>query len=304
MLLELMSNGKLAELPPENMPDGLRKNFRLNDTAEPSVVLLLPHNKYLLGTSGGKWIYSSLSDEQPADVYLYENEDISLDTEGTRPIVIPADTVNILRRELFSLSEPPGRHEATVLMLKTIMRDHPVFNNDGKFLDKKFFTDFMRRDLILYKAYWTLRFSLARSELEVTGRLKAWLQADPKFFESPRSVIKIWFSLQDVPDESVINELIELKFTPLELQRILDQQASPIAVYNPLSGWLVIGQFGRRAQNMFKIWIYLSHELFHELKFQKNMTTRDIIYAVWGEYDTRQAMQERAKYKGDEEFYL
>ena len=296
MLLELMSNGKLAELPPENAPVLMPE--------KPSVMLLLPHNKYLLGTSEGKWIYASNKpDEQPSDVYLYENEDISLINEGTRPIVIPADTVNILRRELFSLSEPPGHHEPTVLMLRTIMRDHPIFNDD-KFLDEKFFTDFMKRDVILYKAYWTLRFSLARGELETTGRLKSWLRAEPKIFQAPRSVMKIWFSILDLPDESVLNELVELKFSPLELQHLSQQQASPLVVYNPLAGWLIIGQFGRKIKTMFHAWLYLSHELYNELRQVKKMNTHDIIQAVWGEYETQQAMKERAKYKGDEEFYL
>ena len=97
-----MSNGKLAQLPPENMPGGISM------PEEPSIMLLLPHNKYLLGTSGtseGKWIYASVKPDEPDEkVYLYENEDISLQNEGTRPIIIPADTVNILRRQLFRLT--------------------------------------------------------------------------------------------------------------------------------------------------------------------------------------------------------
>ena len=297
LLLELMSNGKLAQLPPENTPDGISM------PDEPSVMLLLPHNKYLLGTGGGKWIYAGSTDGQPSDVYLYENEDISLSNEGTRPTVIPADTVNILRKELLSLSEPPGHHEPTVLMLRTIMRGHPVFN-DEKFLDEKFFSDFMKKDLILYKAYWTLRFSLARGELETTGRLKAWLNAGPDIFEAPRSVMKIWFSLLDTPEEEVLDELVELKFSRLELQHIAEQQASPLTVYNPLAGWLLIGQFGRKIHTMFRAWMFLSHELYHELKYINKMETRDIIMAVWGEHETRQACSERAKYKGDEGFSL
>ena len=298
-----MSNGKLAELPPENAP---KMHGGILMPEEPSIILLLPHNKYLLGTSEGKWIYTSnRPDEQGSDVYLYENEDISLINEGTRPIVIPAASVNILRRELFSLSEPPGHHEPTVLMLRTIMRNHPVFNNYGEeFLDEKFFLNFIKRDFILYKAYWTLRFSLARGELETTGRLKAWLRADPKVFEAPRNVMKIWFSILDLPDESVINELVELNFSRLELQHLSQQQASPLVVYNPLAGWLLIGQFGRKIKTIFRVWMYLNHELYDVLKGQKKLSTHDLILAVWGEYETEQAMLERAKYKGDEEFYL
>ena len=300
MLLELMSNGKLAQLPPENIPDGI------SIPEKSSVMLLLPHNKYLLGTDSGKWLYgafnSEISEEQPTDVFLYEDEDISLINEGARPTVIPADTVNILRRELFSLREPPGNHKTTVLMLKTIMREHSVFN-DEKFLDEKYFSSFAKRDLILYKAYWTLRFSLARDELETTTRLKKWLAADPKIFSEPKNFMKIYFSILDLPDEDALNELIELKFSNLELYHLGQQQASPLVVYNPMSGWLLIGQFGRK-RTMFKVWIYLSHDLYHELKYQKKLSIRDIMSVVWGEHETRQAMLERAKYKGDEEFYL
>ena len=149
-----------------------------------------------------------------------------------------------------------------------------------------------------------MRFSLARGELETTGRLKAWLRADPKVFEAPRNVMKIWFSILDLPDESVINELVELNFSRLELQHLSQQQASPLVVYNPLAGWLLIGQFGRKIKTIFRVWMYLNHELYDVLKGQKKLSTHDLILAVWGEYETEQAMLERAKYKGDEEFYL
>ena len=299
MLLELMSNGTLAELPPENKPDGIAM------PDEASVMLLLPHNKYLLGTGGGRWIYASRRpDEQPQGVYLYEDQVLSLLNEGIPPTIIPADTVNFLRRELFSLSEPPGHHAPTVLMLKTFMRDNPAFEDENNFLDEKNFSQFMRNDTVLYKAYWTLRFSLARSELETAGRLKAWLKADPKVFEDPKHEMKIWFSLLKLPDADAVKELIDLSFSPLEINHISEQLASPLVVYNPVSGWLIVAQFGRKRNSFFKAWLYLNHELYHELKNTKKLTLHDIIHAVWGEYETRQAMTERAKYKGAEKINL
>ncbi|MBQ6776065.1 MAG: hypothetical protein IJP53_06350 [Synergistaceae bacterium] len=297
MLLELMSNGKLAQLPPDNKPDGIAM------PDEPSIMLLLPHNKYLLGTDG-RWIYaSSRPDEQPQGVCLYEDQVLSLLNEGTQPTIIPADTVNILRRELLSLSEPPGHHEAAVSMLRTFMKDHPAFIDEKIFLDEETFSRFAKTDPTLYKAYWTLRFSLARSELETAGRLKAWLKADPKNFENPRHVSKIWFSLLNLPDDDAVRELIEnFSFSALEIKRISDQQASPLVVYNPLSGWLIVGQFGRKRDTLFRAWLYLNHELYHELRDRRNMSVHDIIQAVWGEHETRQAMTERANYKGAEKF--
>lgn len=291
-----MSNGTLAELPPDNKPKGIIM------PEEPSVMLLLPHNKYLLGTGGGQWVYAGLSeqDEQPSNVYLYENECLSLVNEGTRPTIIPADTVNMLRKELFSLSAPPGRHSSTVLMLKTFMKDNPAFYNEKEFLDENLFSDFMKKDLTLYKAYWTLRFSLARNELETAGRLKAWLKAEPKLFEKPQHIFKIWFSILNLPEENAIKELIGLSFSQLELKQISVQPASPLVIYNPVSGWLIVGQFGRKRDTIFRAWIYINHELYYELREIKKMTVRDIIQAVWGEYEVRQAMKERAKYKGAE----
>ena len=295
MLLELMSNGSLAELPPDNKPDGIIM------PEEPSVMLLLPHNKYLLGTGSDKWIFASASDKQdtqPQNVFLYEDQVLSLINEGSQPTVLNAGTVNALRKELLSLSAPPGRHSATVLMLRTFMRDREIFaSEDLDFVDEKIFGQAMKRDSVLYRAYWALRFALARSEIEAVGRLKAWLKAGPEIFHYPKNVMKLWFTLSDYPNEAILNELEELNFTRLEIKSMSQQHASPLLVYNPMSGWLILGKFGRVRDTMFITWVYLSHELYNEMKIIKKLSVHDIILASWGEYETQQAVIERAKYK-------
>ena len=294
MLLELMSNGTLAELPPENTPNGIK----LPD--ESSVMLLLPHNKYLLGTSGGKWIYADSSDGRDyQNVSLYDDEVLSLINEGTQPTILPGKTVTALRKELFMLSEPPGNYHAAVSMLRTFMRWHPVFSqNDSELPDEKYFYMAMKNDDILCKAYWTLRFALARSEMETVGRLKAWLRAGPEIFSRAECKSRLWFSIMDMPDEYAVSELESLSFSGLELKRMSMQNVSPLLVYNPKSGWLILGRFGRDRGTMFFVWVYLNHEMYSELREHKRMSVHDIIYAVWGEYETQQAMTERGKYKG------
>ena len=298
MLLELMSNGSLAELPPDNKPDGI------NMPEEPSVMLLLPHNKYLLGTGSDKWIFASASDKQdtvPQNVFLYEDQMLSLINEGSQPTILTAGTVNTLRKELLSLNEPPGRHSATVLMLRTFMKDREIFaSEDLDFIDEKIFVQAMKNDGVVYRAYWALRFALARSEMESVGRLKAWLKAGPELFQHPKHVMKIWFSLSDYPDETILNELEELNFTRLEIKSMSQQHASPLLVYNPMSGWLILGKFGRVRDTMFIAWVYLNHELYGEMRTIKKLSVHDIILAAWGEYETQQAVIERAKYKGDD----
>ena len=291
-----MSNGSLAELPPDNIPDSI------NLPNEASVMLLLPHNHYLLGTGQDNWIYG-----RPGifarNVYLYDDERLSLCDDGAaQPTILSAQTVSELRRKLFMNSEPPGKHSATVLMLRTMMREHPVFTSGGgKFLDEKIFARCMRNDYVLERAYWTLRFSLARGEAEVNIRLKAWLKAGPEVFSDAVHSAKLWFSIQDLPDHDAVSELEELSFSASELRRMASQYISPLVLYNPVSGWLVLGRLGRGRNVMFSVWVYVNHELWQELRERRKLSINDIINAVWGEHDTRQAMTERAKYRdGDD----
>ncbi|MBQ7577521.1 MAG: hypothetical protein IJT21_04530 [Synergistaceae bacterium] len=293
MLLELMSDGTLAELPPEysglNVPD------------EPSVMLLLPHNKYLLGTGSDEWIYSDLKPgAETKNVYLYDDENLSLNDENGITI-LPGKTVTELREKLYKRSDPPGRHVSTVLMLKTFLKYHPVFS--GKYLNEAIFNEAAKNDSKLYRAYWTLRFALSRSELEATTRVKAWLAAGPENFDNPRNIAKIWFSIMPNPSKEIINDLEELNFSRQELSHMIVQNISPIVLYNPEAGWLIFARFGRNNQineTIFFAWLYLNHELWQELREVKKMSVRDIINAVWGNYDTQQAVIERAKYKGAE----
>ena len=278
-----MSNGSLAELPPDNLPD--------------SIMLLLPHNKYLLGTSSDRWIYGRPG-TVPQNVYLYDNEGLSLMNDGAQPTILPAQTVNDLRRKLFMHADPPGRHASTVLMLRTMMHNHPVFCSDSaEFLDEKIFSQFMENDETLRKAYWTLRFALSRGEGEVQKRLKAWLKAGPEVFADPKYCSKVWLSLQDLPDKSALDELAELSFSKSEMKRLSAQMISPMVLYNPVSGWLILGRFGRGAEIIFSCWIFINHELWQELRERRKLSIDTIIHAVWGEQDTRQAINERAKYK-------
>ena len=289
-----MSNGSLAELPPDNIPDSIN----LPDDA--SVMLLLPHNKYLLGTGRDNWIYGRPGIFSQS-VYLYDGEKLSLFNEGAQPTILSAETVRTLRRKLFMNTEPPGNHAATVLTLRTMMHNHPVFSSEGaEFLDEKIFARFMKHDDILERAYWTLRFAFSRGEKEVPVRLKSWLKTGPEVFLDDKYSAKIWFSILDLPEREVISELEELSFSKSELMRLSAQKISPLVLYNPASGWLVLGRFGRGSSAMFSVWMYADHELWHELRENRKLSISEIINAVWAEYDTRQAMNERAKYRGDD----
>lgn len=283
-----MSDGSLAELPSENVDPS-------------SVVLLLPHNKYLLGR-GSEWVYTGEGQEHRQNVFLYDNQSISLLNDGLEPTTLNAETVNTLRKKSLSMSEPPGNHTTAVLMLRSFMRNHPAFmSEDAEYLDEeKFRENTLNHDSVLKRAYWALRFAMARGELESVSRIKAWVKADPDLFSQAGHEMRLWFSLLEAPDKEILADLEALSFSPLEVKRMTAQNASPIVVYNPASGWLVLGRFGRQRETMFFLWAFFNHELWNELRERKKLSINDIILASWGEYETRQAMDERAKYKGDE----
>ena len=296
MLLELMSDGTLVELPPESAPIELNGEI----FGDSSVVLLLPHNKYLLG-NGSQWFFAKNGDKA-RNISLYDNEGISLLNEGSEPTTLNAETVSELRKKSLSISQPPGNHTATVLMLRSFMRNEAVFTSEGaEYLDERFFCDeILARpgNDILKKAYWALRFAMNRGELEAVSRIKAWVKAGPELFSRFDHEMKLWFSILETPDEEIFSELETLSFSRLEVQRMAAQNASPIVVYNPASGWLVLGRFGRQRETMFFLWAYYNHALWNELRERKKLSINDIIHASWGEYETIAAMRERAMYKG------
>ena len=235
----------------------------------------------------------------------YDDKNLSLkDDDGENITILPGRVVTELREKLSKRSDPPGKHVSTVLMLKTFLKYHPVFNESGNnYLDENFFNEAMKKDYKLYRAYWTLRFALSRSEMEQTARLKAWILADPDNFNKAGNIAKIWFSIMPNPSKEITQDLEELGFSRLELMNMIAQNISPLVLYNPRAGWLIFARFGRTgkiSETIFFAWVYVNHELWHELREIKKMPVRDIVNAVWGNYDTQQAIIERAKYKGAE----
>ena len=286
-----MSDGTIARLPANNMP-----------SCDDGVMLLLPHNKYLLGR-GGKWVYAPLgSADNSRDVFLYDSQSIALSNDDSAPTVIPAEAVNMLRSELMSVSEPPGNHTGAVLMLRTFMKSSPIFQSaNADYLDEKYFLRAVRNNSVMLKAYWTVRFAMTRGDIAVITRLKAWLRAGAENFSDFGSGMKIWFSLLGLPSDEDIADMEALSFSRLEITRMTAQNASPVVLYNQISGWLVLGRFGRARDTMFFMWAYLNHDCWNTLREVRKLSVNDILLSLWGEYDVRQAVSEREKYRREDD---
>lgn len=296
MILELMSNGTLAKLPPSSLPSGIS----LPDG--PFVLALLPHNRYLLGCPAGtedRWVWGKPG-ETPQEIFLYDDEDLALPREGAAPILLPRKAVLSLKQELFSQMTPPGDHKAAVLTLRSLMRDRPVFLDGTDFQDEAVFLRRLREDDLLRKGYWTLRFALARGEMDVVTRLKAWLKAGPGLLsprgDAPGEGPRVWFSILETPGDDALEELEALAFSRDDLQRMVAQRVLPLILFNTRSGYLVLDRAGKNEGTGFFVWAFLPPALWAELRERRKLTVHEIILALWGERDVETALRERARY--------
>ena len=169
-----MSNGTLAKLPQASAPEGI------TPPEGPFVMLLLPHNRCLVGVpsagAGDSWSWGKPGGGMSA-VSLYENEALTLPVDASALISLPKDTVAFLRGELLAQMDPPGSHMSTVLTLKGFMKDHAAFFDDFPFQDEAAFALCLNDDEVLRKAYWALRFdsNFMKSNCRLQSELRAAL---------------------------------------------------------------------------------------------------------------------------------
>ena len=293
MIFELMSNGTLAKLPQASAPEGI------TPPEGPFVMLLLPHNRCLVGVpsagAGDSWSWGKPGGGMSA-VSLYENEALTLPVDASALISLPKDTVAFLRGELLAQMDPPGSHVSTVLTLKGFMKDHAAFFDDFPFQDEAAFALCLNDDEVLRKVYWALRFAMARGEYDAVTRLKAWLKAGPELLGDPENGARIWFSILDLPGEKDLSELETLSFSREDLQHMVSQNTVPLLLFNPGSGYLVLSRFGTRERAAFNLWAFFPPTLWGEVRERRKLSLRELLLAVWGEYDVSRALCERARY--------
>lgn len=293
MILELMSDGTLAQLPETSFPQGVP------EPSGPFVMVLLPYNRYLLGCSSKEnpelWVWGRPGGE-PKELFLYEERDLPLVADGTALAVLPAELVARLRSSLLHQTEPPGDHLSTVLILRGLMKEHPAFAEGVPFREEGAFVRFLDEDEILRKGYWALRFALARGDFDVVVRLRTWLKAGPSELSSQEGPARIWFSILDLPGERELAEIESLTFSREDLQHMIAQDTVPLLLFNPRSGYLVLSRFGTRERSAFNLWAFFPAALWGELRERRKLSLKELLLAVWGEYDASRALVERSRY--------
>ncbi|MCR5347875.1 MAG: hypothetical protein K6E38_08860 [Fretibacterium sp.] len=302
MTFELMTNGTLAKLP-QNVPlEGVTL------PAGPFVLLLLPHNRYLLGTAGAgdrseRWVWGRPG-SKPQEVFLYNGEELVLSTEGLPAIRLSGGTASRLKGELLAQTPPPGEHLPAVIILRGFMKDHAAFADGVLFQDEAVFARFMEEDEVLLKAYWALRIAMAHGDFDAAARLKLWIKVGPDLFEGLVPRTGVWFSLLDIPSEEDIQEMEALSFSREDLQHMVAQRISPLLLFNPRSGYLILARFGRQGASAsrnalpasFLVWAFVPPPIWTELRERRKLPVHEVLLALWGQHDVERALEERSRY--------
>lgn len=287
-----MSNGSLASLPQTALPDGIP------DIAGPGVVVLLPYNRYLLGHSFmrnyERWIWGKPGAE-PQEVFLYEDAAQTLVLDDSTRVTLSANATAQVRSVLLAQMPPPGEHLPTVLILRGVMKEHPVFNDDMLVQNEPTFLQHIEKDLILNMTYWAVRFALFRGEFEAIARIKTWLKTAAELFDSNTHTPRVWFSLTPLPGAKELAELEGLAFSVDDLQRMVSQSAMPVVLFSK-AGYLVLSDFGGSGAAAFRVWVFLPAPLWNELRERRKLSIRDLVVSAWGYCDAVQSLTERGRY--------
>ena len=293
MIFELMSNGSIANLPQTALPEGIP------EIPGPGVILLLPYNRYLLGHSFmrnyERWLWGKPGTD-PQEIFLYENGPLSLDFDEASRVTLSVNAVTQIRNTLFSQMQPPGEHLPTVLILRGILKDHPVFKDETMVQDEPAFVRHIEKDGIVNMTYWAVRFALFRGEFEAISRIKTWLRTASELFDAQGYAPKVWFSLTPLPGAKELAEMETLSFSVDDLQRMVSQSAMPVVLFSK-SGYLVLSDFGGSGGMSFRVWVFLPPPLWNELRERRKLSIRDLVVSAWGYCDAVQALTERSRYQ-------
>lgn len=299
-LYELMSSGEIARLPDSSSVAGIPVEF------SPLVVLFMPFNRVLIGSafcgSYEVWHWGKMGSYQWNEVTLCHNKAKVFDMGLLGRILLTKESVNMLRKGLLELLEPPGDHEMTISVLHSIMRKRTATTTTKKseIIKPCMNTlDSCVKDITLETAYWGLRWALHWNMTECATRMKIWLSRaidvlDPSYIPPP----PMWFSLSKLPDESTLHEWEESGFMTDQLRHFELSKSNP-TVIKGVDSYLLryIYHFKEafEAQSLYT-WLSLSMPLWGDLRTRCLLSLSEVIFACWGFRDAVDGANEMMLY--------
>lgn len=294
MILELMSRGNMARLP-DTMPlDGMP------EIPVPGVLLLLPYNRYLLGSLTAKnyekWTVGKIGTGEAKEVFLYDGTPLVLSLGEMEQVVLSPEAAAQLRLFLQRQMPPPGEFLPGVLILRGLLKENALLSDEDMVHNEGAMIDALEKDPLMRAAYWAIRFALFRNDYEAVSRIKTWLKSAADVFENSGQQPRIWFSLTDLPGRKDTEEMASLAFSLDDLQRMNSQSSRPVVLYSK-AGYLILSDFGSEgAETAFRVWLFLPVVLWNEMREKRKLSIREIVMAAWGCLDGMAAENERMKY--------
>ncbi len=292
MIFELMSKGNLAQLPDDMHVAGVP------DVSSPRVLLLLPYNRFILGTVSLKtyehWTIGKLGTEETEEIFLYDDKPKCISLGDVEKITITKEVVDRLKACLRSQMTPPGEHLPAMLILRGLLREDALFQDEDFLKNERAMQESLDKDTTARMAYWAIRFALSRNDYEGVSRIKTWLKIAPDVFEETIQTPRIWFSLMDLPGRKDIEDMESLAFSVDDLQRMNSQSSRPVVLYSK-AGYLILSDFGSD-DAAFRIWLYLPIPLWNEMREKRKLSIREIVMATWGFLDGIAADLERSSF--------
>ena len=294
MIFELMSRGNIARLPDDMTIAGLP------DSPSPKVLLLLPYNRYLLGTVQIKqyerWVLGKLGTDGSGEVFFFVLKEKTFSLGDGEKATISAEVVSRLRECLLMQMTPPGEHVPTALILRGILGEGHFLLEGDFFQNEEAFLEAMEKDPAAKMAYWAVRLALFRNDYEAVSRVKTWMKSAGDVFDNASQGPRAWFSLTDLPGKKDAEEMESLTFSLDDLQRMNSQSSRPVVLYSK-SGYLILSDMGMDGpESAFRVWMYLPIPLWNEMRERRKLSIREIVTASWGFIDGQSAEKEQARY--------
>ena len=294
MIFELMSRGSIVRLPDDMTIAGLPAS------PSPKVLLLLPYNRYLLGTVQLKhyerWTLGKLGTDESGEVFLYEGKEKALSLGDVEKATISADVVSQLRDCLLGQMMPPGEHMPSVLIMRGILGEDNFLLDGEFFKNEEAFIEALEKDHSAKMAYWAIRLALFRNDYEAVSRVKTWMKSAADVFEGASQTPRAWFSLTDLPGKDDAEEMEGLTFSLDDLQRMNSQSSRPVVLYSKF-GYLILSDIGTEGpEPAFRVWMYLPIPLWNEMRERRKLSIREIVMASRGFIDGQSAEKEQARY--------
>ncbi len=294
MIFELRSDGKISRLPDHMALEGVPSYFL------PRVVLFLPYNRMIIGTSIGEtmdsWYYGKIGTENWKEVFLYEGQSIFLKDKCIPDVELSAHAVGILKSHLLEQLRPPGSHISTLIVLRKIRMDNPIFTEGSQWTNEKWVLSKLAFDDALRYAYWGIRRALVQSNNAMLERIKVWFSLapdiDPMVYQYPQ----IWFSLTDLPGERELKQIEDLGFSRENLLQMNSNFSNPVVLSNAIGYLVLLTQYSGDDKSELRIWMYISLSMWEELRRKKKMSIREIVSACWGYLDAVEADIEMSRY--------